>query len=184
MSKDRSHRLEAGRSTTKLADGQNDDVSSGTSTKTSQIQRQVRFYRSESVLLQKHKKNPEYTPQPNRGTTGQQKNSFLEDQVCIAQKTTRTDSVPKNILNSRTCNIRDTGLCCHQRQLEFARQSGPSLYPPPPSLSLSPPLLSLSLSLSLSLHKLEILNWLGLDLLQSAVRFLKRCRSTSGSACS
>ena len=42
--------------------------------------------------------------------------------------------------------------------------------PPPP------------LSLSLSLHKLEILKWLGLDLLQSAVRFLKRC--TSGSACS
>ena len=47
---------------------------------------------------------------------------------------------------------------------------------PPP---LPPPL---SLSLSLSLHKLEILNWLGLNLLQSAVCFLKRCRS--GSACS
>ena len=58
-------------------------------------------------------------------------------------------------------------------QLEFARQSGPSLLTPPPPLSLS-----------LSLDKLEILNWLGLDLLQSAVRFLKRCRSTSGSACS
>ena len=41
--------------------------------------------------------------------------------------------------------------------------------PPPP------------LSLSLSVHKLEFLNWLGLDLLQRAVRFLKRC--TSGSAC-
>ena len=49
--------------------------------------------------------------------------------------------------------------------------------PPPP-----PPLLSLSLSLSLSLHKLEFLNWLGQDLLQRVVRFLKRC--TSGSACS
>ena len=46
--------------------------------------------------------------------------------------------------------------------------------PPPP-----PPL---SLSISLSLYMLEFLNWLGLDLLQRAVRFLKRC--TSGSACS
>ena len=52
----------------------------------------------------------------------------------------------------------------------------PSFYPlPPPPPSLSP-------SLSLSLHKPEILNWHGLDLLQRAVRFLKGC--TSVSACS
>ena len=44
------------------------------------------------------------------------KNSSLEDQVCIAQTTTQMDSVPKNILNSRTCNIRNTGVCRHQRQ--------------------------------------------------------------------
>ena len=48
---------------------------------------------------------------------------------------------------------------------------GRAFYPPP-----------LSLSLSLSLHKLEFLNWPGQDLLQRAVRSLKRC--TSGSACS
>ena len=49
-------------------------------------------------------------------------------------------------------------------QLEFARQSGPSLLTPPP-----PPL---SLSLFTSLR-----SSLGLDLLQSALRFLKRCTS-------
>ena len=58
VSKDWSHRLEAGKSTTKLADGRNDHASTGTSTKTSQLQRQVRFYRSESVLFQKQKKKP------------------------------------------------------------------------------------------------------------------------------
>ena len=45
---------------------------------------------------------------------------------------------------------------------------------PPPlslSLSLSPPP---PLSLSLCLHKFEILNWLGLDLVQSAVRFAEK----------
>ena len=41
------------------------------------------------------------------------KNSSLEDHVCIAQTTTRMDSVPKNILNSRTCNICNTGIGCH-----------------------------------------------------------------------
>ena len=112
-----------GGSTTKLADGQNGDASSGTSTKTSQLQRQVRFYRSDSVLFQKQKKkNPGYAPQPNRGTTGQQqqqKSYSLKDQVCIAQTTTRTDSVPKNILNLRTCNISNTGVgCCQQQPLK------------------------------------------------------------------
>ena len=117
MSKDRSHRLEAGRSTTKLADGQNDDASSGTSTKTSQLQRQVRFYRSESVLFRKQKKPGVHSPTKPWHHWPTKKNSSLEDQVCIAQTTTRTDSVPKNILNSRTCNIRNTGVCCHQQQL-------------------------------------------------------------------
>ena len=36
---------------------------------------------------------------------------------------------------------------------------------------------------SLSLHKLEILNWLGPDLLQRAVCFLKRCKSGSRPWC-
>ena len=47
---------------------------------------------------------------PTVAPLANKKNSSLEDQVCIAQTTTRTDSVPKNILNSRTCNIRDTGV--------------------------------------------------------------------------
>ena len=51
---------------------------------------------------------------------------------------------------------------CISLVLEFARQSGPSLLIPPPSLSLS-----------LSLHKLQILNWLGQDLVQSAVCYRK-----------
>ena len=89
-----------------------------TSTKTSQLQRQVRFYRSESVLFRKQKKKPgvhSATKPWHHWPT--KKNSSLEDQVCIAQTTTRMDSVPKNILNSRTCNIRNTGVCRHQRQL-------------------------------------------------------------------
>ena len=61
-----------------------------------------------------------------------------------------------------------TPLYTRKSVLEFARQSGPSLLTPPPP----PP--SLSLSLSLCLHKLEILNWLGPDLLQSAVRFAEK----------
>ena len=57
---------------------------------------------------------------------------------------------------------RNTRIC----KAKWAEPLKPLPTPPPPPPS--------SLSLSLSLHKLEILNWQGLDLLQRAVRFLKK----------
>ena len=74
------------------------------------------FIEANRYCSKSKKKTRSTLPNQTVALLANKKNSFLEDQVCIAQTTTRTDSVPKNILNSRTCNIRDTGVCCHQRQ--------------------------------------------------------------------
>ena len=117
MSKDRSHRLETGRSTTKLADGQNDDASSGTSTKTSQLQRQVRFYRSESVLFRKQKKTRGTLPNQTVAPLANKKKILpLKIKSASLRQQLEWTASRKNILNSRTCNIRNTGVCRHQRQ--------------------------------------------------------------------